>query len=57
MKNKFWFIEFPTYQYKENVMELAHVNHLEIVDIKFKSSMNPDLAVSEKDALKLTKIK
>tara|TARA_R110000850_G_scaffold69979_1_gene155151 strand:+ start:936 stop:1109 length:174 start_codon:yes stop_codon:yes gene_type:complete len=57
MANKFWFVEHPTHQYKEDVIELAHLNHLEIVDIKFKGSMNPDLAVSDKDAPKLTKVK
>ena len=57
MDNKFWFVEHPTHQYEEDVIELAHVNHLEIVDVKFKGSINPKLTVSEKDAPKLTKVK
>ena len=57
MKNKYWFIEFPTHQYKEDVKELAHANHLEILDARFKGSIDPKLAVSDKDAPKLTKAK
>ena len=57
MKNKYWFIEFPTHQYKEDVKELAHANHLEILDARFKDSIDPKLAVSDKDAPKLTKVK
>ena len=57
MTNKFWFVEHPTNQYKEDVAELAYINHLEVVDARFKSSINPDLAVSDKDAPKLTKVK
>ena len=54
-KNKFWFVEFPTHQYKEDVVELAYSNRLEIVDIRFKNSINPKIAVSKEDAPKLTK--
>ena len=56
-KKKFWFVEFPTHQYKEDVKELAYDNRLEIVDARFKSSIDPKLAVSDKDAPKLTKAK
>ncbi len=57
VKNLYWFIEFPTHKYKEDVIELAYDNHLEIVDVRFKSSIDPKLAVSDKDAPKLTKSK
>ncbi len=52
-----WFVEFPTYQYKEDVKSLAKANDLEIVDMKFKESINPELVVATKDAPKLTKAK
>ena len=57
MKNKFWFIEFPTHQYNEDVKELAYKSHLEILDFSFKGSIDEALVVSEKDAPKLTKSK
>jgi hypothetical protein len=57
MKNKIWFVEHPTHQYKEDVLEIAHVNRLEILDIKFKSSIDPKLVVLDKDAPNLTKLK
>lgn len=57
MKNKFWFIEFPTHQYNEDVKELAYENHLEILDSRFKGSIDEALVVPEKDAPKLTKSK
>lgn len=57
MKDKYWFIEFPTHQYKEDVKELAHSNHLEILDARFKGTIDPELVVSDKDAPKLTKAK
>lgn len=57
MKNKIWFVEFPTHQYKEDVNSLAYENRLEIIDIRFKDSIDPKLVVSDKDAPKLTKAK
>jgi hypothetical protein len=57
MKNKIWFVEHPTHQYKEDVFEIAHVNRLEILDIKFKDSIDPKLVVLDKDAPNLTKLK
>ncbi len=56
-KNLYWFVTFPTHQYNEDVIELAHKNHLEIVDAIFKDSTDKELAVSDKDAPKLTKAK
>lgn len=56
-KNLYWFVEFPTHQYKEDVMDLAYKNRLEIVDAQFKDSIDPKLAIPEKDAPKLTKNK
>jgi len=56
-KNLYWFVEFPVRQYNEDVMELAHEKRLEVVDANFKDSIDPKLAVSDKDAPKLTKAK
>lgn len=56
-KNKYWFVEFPTSQYNEDVMDLAYKARVEIVDIKFKNTIDPSLCVSEKEAPKLTKSK
>ena len=56
-KNKFWFVEFPTHQYNEDVKELAYDARLEIVDANFKKSIDSKLCVSSKDAPKLTKKK
>ena len=53
-KDLYWFVTFPTYQYNEDVIELAHKNHLEIVDAIFKDSTDKKLAVSDKDAPELT---
>lgn len=57
MKNKIWLVEFPTHQYKEDVNGFAYENRLEIIDIRFKDSIDPKLVVSDKDAPKLTKAK
>lgn len=35
---KKWFIKFPTYQYNEDVKELARVNRLKIVDSAYQGS-------------------
>lgn len=47
---KLWYVEFPTYQYNEDVKELAKENGLKIIDAKF------DVGDGVKDAPKLTKI-
>ena len=57
MKNLYWFVAFPVQQYKEDVMDLAYKNRLEVVDARFKASIDPKLAVSDEDAPKLTKTK
>jgi hypothetical protein len=56
-ENKFWFVEFPTHQYNEDVMDLAYTNRLEVVDARFKESIDPKFSVSSKEAPKLTKKK
>jgi hypothetical protein len=33
-----WFVGFPTYQYNENVKELARKHGLKIVDAKFQGT-------------------
>jgi hypothetical protein len=37
-KSKTWYVDFPTYQYNENVKEIAREKGLKIVDSKFKGS-------------------
>jgi len=56
-KNLFWFVDFPTHQYNEDVMDLAYKGRLEILDSRFKDSIDPKFAVPDKDAPKLTKKK
>lgn len=48
-KAKIWYVEFPTYQYNEDVKELAKKNGLKIIDAQF------DAGNGEKDVPKLTK--
>ena len=49
-KSKIWYVEFPTYQYNEDVKELAKKNGLKIIDTQF------DAGDGEKDVPKLTKV-
>lgn len=35
---KIWYVEFPTYQYNEDVKELARKNNLKIVDAIFQGT-------------------
>ena len=34
--NNIWFLEFPTFQYNEDVKELARKNNLKIIDARFQ---------------------
>ncbi len=52
---KIWLVEFPTYQYKEDVKLLARQANLKVVDAKFGKTINPELVEVEK-APKLTKL-
>lgn len=36
MSKEIWYVEFPTYKYKEDVKELAQRNNLKIVDAIFQ---------------------
>jgi len=45
---KIWYVEFPTYQYNENVKELAVQGGFKIVDAKFQGE--------NKQALKVPKL-
>ena len=47
--SKIWFVEFPTFQYNENVKALAKEKGLTIIDAYF------DDGTGEKDVPKLTK--
>ena len=47
-----WYVEFPTFQYNEDVKELARKNNLKIIDARFQG----DNKKCDKPP-KLTKIK
>jgi hypothetical protein len=49
---KVWYVEFPLYQYNEDVKEIARKNDLKIVDARFKGD-NKQVA----NATELTKKK
>ena len=51
IKKDKWFIEFPTYQYNEDVVELALDNRLKIVDAQFKGD-----AIGQFEAPKVPKL-
>ena len=34
--NNIWYVEFPTFQYNEDVKELARKNNLKIIDARFQ---------------------
>ena len=38
MDKKIWYVNFPTFQYKENVKELAIKNGLKIIDAQFQGN-------------------
>jgi len=46
-----WLVPHPTYQYNENVQELARQHKLTVIDARHKGSINLDLVV---DGPKLT---
>jgi len=50
---KKWFVEFPLYKYKEDVVKLARENDLEIVDALYKNEF--DEKFHALDAPKITK--
>ena len=52
--SKVWFVDFPTHQYKEDVVELAKAKNLKIIDGKFKGSFDCE---EEEKPPKLTKSK
>lgn len=50
--NSVWYVEFPTFQYNEDVKDLARKNNLKIIDARFQG----DNKQCDKPP-KLTKIK
>ncbi len=50
--NNIWYVEFPTFQYNEDVKDLARKNNLKIIDARFQG----DNKQCDKPP-KLTKIK
>ena len=53
--SKIWFVDFPTYQYKEDVKVLAKSKGLKVINAKFKGGY-PESQI-EKNPPKLTKLK
>ncbi len=53
--SKVWLVDHPTYQYKEDVKDLARKNDLKVIDSQFAKSIDPKLV--EASPPKLTKIK
>ena len=59
---KIWYVEFPTYQYNEDVKELARKNNLKIVDAIFQGeneqcSKPPKLTKIKKGSQKIEESK
>lgn len=52
---KIWLVEFPTYQYKEDVKALAAAKNLKIIDAKFGKGIAAEFV--EAKPPKLTRIK
>ena len=50
--NNVWYVEFPTFQYNEDVKDLARKNNLKIIDARFQGENKQC-----DNAPKLTKIK
>lgn len=48
---KVWLVQFPIYQYKENVKQLAQQHRLKIIDIKYGKDIKPDLIAKETPSL------
>lgn len=59
---KIWYVEFPTYQYNEDVKELARKNNLKIVDAIFQGENEqcakpPKITKIKKDIQKIEESK
>ena len=48
---KIWLVEFPTYQYNENVVELAKQNGLKIIDSRYAKDYNQDQIATQTPTL------
>lgn len=53
-KKLYWFVAHPLSQHKEDVVELARLSDLEIVDARFKGSFADALVIGDDKAPKLT---
>lgn len=51
---KFWFVEFPTYRYNEDVKKLARAKGVRIRDARFKEQTDEKLVLPEAEAPKLS---
>lgn len=44
---KIWLVKFPTYQYEEDVKDLARRGNLKIIDSKYRTSINMDMVATD----------
>lgn len=53
---KIWFVEFPTYRYTQDVLEVARKNGLKVVDSRFKGEKRfKDMVTDKEPTLTLKK--
>ena len=50
-KRQVWYVEFPSYRYNEDIKDLARMNNLRILDIRFQGD-NKQCAKAPKLSLK-----
>lgn len=55
MNKKIWFLEFPTFMYKEDVKALARKADVKIVDAKYKKDYPAEMIAEQ--VPKVTKLK
>jgi len=53
-KKLYWLVAHPLSQHKEDVKELARINKLEIVDLRFKGTLADSFIIQADKAPKLT---
>lgn len=44
---KVWLVEFPIYQYKEDVKELAKKHGLKVIDSRYSKDIKPEFVIKE----------
>lgn len=53
MKKKIWLVPHPTYVFKEDVKKIAASKQLQVIDAKFKDSIDPDRLAKDTPSLTL----